>query len=102
MIDVGCVLIATSIEQDNIGNDIETKTEKNVPIIKIENIYSNEFYSASQNGFKPSLRIKISALNYEDEPIVKYLGIEYDIIRVDREYADEISLICEKRIKNEA
>lgn len=102
MIDVGCVLIATSIEQDNIGNDIETKTEKNVPIIKVENIYSNEFYSASQNGFKPSLRIKISALNYEDEPIVKYLGIEYDIIRVDREYADEISLICEKRIKNEA
>lgn len=102
MVDVGCILVATTIEQDNIGNEIEKKTEINVPIIKVENIYSSEFYSASQNGFKPSLRIKISALNYNEEPIVKYLGVEYDVIRVDREYADEISLICEKRIKNEA
>lgn len=102
MIDVGCTLIATRIEKDNIGNDIEIKTEVRVPIIKVENIYSSEFYSASQSGFKPSLRIKISALSYNEEPIVKYLDSEYDVIRVDREYADEISLICEKRIKNEA
>ena len=102
MIDIQCILVSNKIEKDNIGNELEQKIKKTIPIIKIEKIYSSEFYQAHQNGFKPNLKIKISALNYDDERIVEYMGNEYDIVRVENEYADEISLICEKRIKNES
>jgi len=100
MRDVSCKLISITIEQDNIGNEIESTTEKNVPIIKVEDIYANEYYEANQQGYKPSLRLRISALNYEDEEELIYLGKAYSIIRTQEITADEIVLICERKIRN--
>lgn len=100
MHDVECILLSKKITQDEIGVEKEITKESPVPIIKIEDIYANEYYAANQSGYKPTLRIKISALNYEGQSELKYMGIIYTIIRATEPYADEVALICERKIKN--
>ena len=96
---VTCNLLSTTITQNCIG--VETETTQNVecPIIKIEDIYAKEFYQANEVGHKPTLRIRISALNYNNEPELTYNGVTYTIIRVD-DAIDEVVLICERKVKN--
>lgn len=100
MHDVECILLSKEIIQDEIGVEKEITKESPVPIIKIEDIYANEYYAANQSGYKPTLRIKINALNYEGQSELKYMGIIYTIIRATEPYADEVALICERKIKN--
>ena len=101
MIDLEFVLLTTNIKKDNIGNDIEEIIETKVPIIKIENIYASEFYNAGSVGMKPTLKIRISSLNFNNQKKVKYMDEIYEIIRVDRATLDEISLICERKVRND-
>ena len=100
MRDVGCKLLSTTIEQDEIGNEIEVQKKKLIPIIKVEDVYAKEYYEANQQGHKPSLRLRISALNYENEEELIYMNKIYSIIRSQEITADEIVLICERKIKN--
>ena len=100
MRDIACTLLSTTIKQDEIGNEKEITTEKLIPIIKVEDVYANEYYQANQQGFKPSLRLRISALNYNDEEELIYKGKTYSIIRTQEPTADEVVLICERKIKN--
>lgn len=101
MIDLECTLIQISIEKDAIGNEVETQTEIIVPIIQHEDIYASEFYSAGTVGMKPTLKIRISSLNYSNQTKLRYINEEYEIIRVDTPTIDEVSLVCERKIKNE-
>ena len=100
MLDVSCKLLSTTIQTDEIGVQKEVKTEVEVPIIAIEEVYANEFYEANEQGFKPTLRLRISALNYNNEKELIYMGITYSIIRASEPYADEVVLICERKVKN--
>ena len=100
MRDISCKLLSISIETDSIGTEKEKVIEKEIPIIKVEDIYYNEFYEANQQGFKPSLRIRISTLNYNFENELIYMNQTYSIIRVQEPSADEIILVCERKIKN--
>lgn len=100
MRDVSCKLLSTTIQTDDIGVQKELKTEVEVPIIKVEEVYANEFYEANQQGFKPTLRLRISALNYNNEKELIYMETTYSIIRASEPYADEIVLVCERKIKN--
>lgn len=100
MRDVSCKLLSVSLASNEIGVQSETITETEIPIIKIEDVYSNEYYEANQAGYKPSLRLRISALNYNNEQELKYMNIIYSIIRVQEVTADEIILVCERKIKN--
>lgn len=100
MRDVSCKLVSISISQDEIGIEKETITEKEIPIIKVEDVYSKEFYEANQQGYKPSLRLVISNLNYENEPELIYMDTKYNIIRVQEKTADELILVCERKVKN--
>ena len=101
MIDLECTLIQISIEKDAIGNEVETQTEIIVPIIQHEDIYASEFYSAGTVGMKPTLKIRISSLNYSNQTKLRYMNEEYEIIRVDTPTIDEVSLVCERKIRNE-
>lgn len=101
MIDLECTLIQINIEKDEIGNEIEKQTEMIVPIIQHEDIFASEFYSAGTVGMKPTLKIRISSLNYSNQTRLRYMNEEYEIIRVDKPTIDEISLICERKIRNE-
>lgn len=100
MRDVSCKLLSTKIQEDSIGVQKEATTEVEVPIIKVEEIYANEFYEANEQGFKPTLRLRISALNYNNEEELIYMGITYSIIRASEPHADELVLICERKVKN--
>ena len=100
MRDVYCKLISTSKTKNNIGVEKITTVEKECPIIKVEDIYANEYYQANQSGFQPSLRLKISRLNYEDEPELIYMNKTYTIIRTQETSVDELVLVCERKVKN--
>lgn len=85
---------------DSIGNQIETITTSIVPIIRIEQIYANEFYRASQSNFKPELRIVISSYNYNNQNEFEYDNTDYSIIRTENANQDELVIIAERKIKN--
>lgn len=97
---VSCILISTSVTSDSIGVQTETKTEVEVPLTKIEDIYANEFYEANELGYKPELRLRLSALNYNGEKELKYGGKDYTIIRTQDVSADEIIIVCERKVKD--
>lgn len=100
MRDVSCRLLSTTSKTDSIGVQKEVVTEVEIPIIKVEEVYANEFYEANEQGFKPTLRLRINALNYNNEKELIYMGTTYSIIRTSEPYADEIVLICERKVKN--
>lgn len=100
MRDVSCILLSTSIQSNSIGVEEETQTQIECPIIKIEDIYANEFYSANEQGFKPTLRLRISTINYNNESELIYKGETYSIIRTQEPEADELILVCERKVKN--
>lgn len=100
MRDVSCKLLSTQIVSNSIGVEIETTTEIEIPIIKVEDVYASEFYQANEQGFKPSLRLRVSNLNYEDQSELIYMGNTYNIIRTQEVTADELILVCERKVKN--
>ena len=100
MRDVSCKLLSTTLKTDSIGVQKEVPTEIEIPIIKVEEVYANEFYEANEQGFKPTLRLRISSLNYSNEKELIYMGVTYSIIRVTEPYADETVLVCERKVKN--
>lgn len=83
---------------DSIGNQILQENKIEVPIIEIQDIYQSEYYNASQQGLKPTLRVLISNLNYSDQEELIYMNSHYTIIRADRVDNENIALICEKRV----
>ena len=101
MRDVSCKLIKPNFMQNEIGTEIPQEPIKTeIPIIKVEDIYSNEYYEANQAGYQPTLRLRISTLNYNNEQELEYMGINYTIIRTQEVTADELILVCERKIKN--
>lgn len=97
MKDLTTKLITKQYVIDEIGNQKLQENFIEIPIIDVEDIYQSEFYNASQQGLKPTLRLRISDLNYNDEPELEYMNSRYSIIRVDMINNEEIALICEKR-----
>ena len=97
---VSCKLLSTTLQTDSIGVQKEVQTEVEVPIIKVEEIYKDEFYEANEQGFKPTLRLRISSLNYNNEKELIYMGTTNSIIRPSEPYADEVVLVCERKVKN--
>lgn len=101
MRDVSCKLLSTTYKKDKNGIQILDKIEeKEIPIIDEEDIYANEYYQANQNGYKPTLRLIISSLNYSNEQELIYMGIKYTIIRIQKKNLDELILVCERKINN--
>lgn len=100
MRDVSCKLLSTQISENSIGVQKKKITETKIPIIKVEDIYANEFYKANEQGYKPNLRLRINSLNYENQSELIYMNKTYTIIRIQEITADEIILVCERKIKN--
>ena len=101
MRDVSFKFLSTEIQNDEIGVEKEVVIEsEEIPIIKIEDIYAEEFYQANELGYKPNLRLRISRLNYENQRELIYMKKTYTIIRTQEITADELILICEEKVKN--
>ena len=97
MQDIVCYLISTTFESDKIGNQTAIETEIEVPIIKNEFVGMNEFYVENEHGLKPSLQLRISTLNYNNQKKLKYMDTIYNVIRTKRPVQDETILICERK-----
>ncbi len=97
MTDWTIKLIKKQYVIDQVGNQKLQEEYTEVPIIEIQDVYQSEFYNASQQGLKPTLRVLISDLNYSEEPELIYMGSHYSIIRVDMVDNESIALVCEKR-----
>ena len=100
MRDVSCKLLSKIIKKDKIGAQKEETTEREVPLIRIEDIYATEYYKANELGHKPNLRIIISVLNYNNEKELIYMDKIYSIVRTQEVEVDELALICERKVKN--
>lgn len=100
MIATSITLLNRTLQSNSIGVQEETIEEVEVPIIKVEDIYSNEFYEAEAQGHKPELRLRISDLNYNKQPELIYMGVTYTIVRTQNPVIDEVILVCERKIKN--
>lgn len=101
MRDVSCKLLSTTYIKNDKGIQIPGETiETEIPIIDEEDIYANEYYQASQQGYKPSLRLVISVLNYNNQEELIYMNTKYSIIRVQKKDEDKLILVCERKIKN--
>lgn len=101
MRDVSCKLISQTYLENEIGSQIPQEPVKTeIPIIKVEDVYANEYYEANQAGYQPTLRLRISTLNYNNEKELEYMGVDYTIIRIQEITADELILVCERKIKN--
>lgn len=93
--------LSTQIISNEIGVQTKQTIEsKPIPIIKIEDVYADEYYKANQAGYKPSLCLRISSLNYDNQEELIYMNTIYSIIRVREKTADELILVCERKIKN--
>lgn len=100
MRDVSCKLLSTTLKTDKIGVQKEEMGKVEIPLIKVEDVYANEFYKANEQGYKPSLRLRISSLNYDNQSELIYMNETYSIIRIQQVTADELILVCERKIKN--
>lgn len=100
MIATSITLLNRTLQSDSIGVQEEVVTETEVPLLRVEDIYSNEFYEAEAQGHKPELRLRLSDLNYNGEPELIYRGITYTVVRTQNPVLDEIVLVCERKIKN--
>ncbi len=100
MRDVSCKLLSTTLKSNKIGVQEEGTVEVEIPLIKVEDVYANEFYKANEQGYKPSLRLRISNLNYDNQSELIYMDQTYSIIRTQEITTDELILVCERKIKN--
>lgn len=100
MIATSITLLNRTLQSNSIGVQEEIIEQVEVPIIKIEDIYSNEFYEAEAQGHKPELRLRLSDLNYNNQPELIYMGVTYTVVRTQNPVIDEIILVCERKIKN--
>lgn len=101
MRDVSCKLLSTTYKKNEKGVLIPEKTtEREIPIIDEEDIYADEYYQANQQGYKLSLRLIISILNYQNEEELIYMNTKYSIIRTQKKNEDELILVCGRKIKN--
>lgn len=73
MQDWTCRLITNQFTIDEVGNQKIGEDYTEIPIINVEDVYQSEFYNASQQGLKPTLRLVISNLNYNDEEELEYM-----------------------------
>lgn len=100
MRDVECVLLSTEMIEDSIGVQKEKIVQIPVPIIKVEDVYASEYYKANEQGRKPSLRLRMSNLNYGNQEELIYGGVTYSVVRAQEVTTDEVVLVCERKIKN--
>ena len=101
-------MISTSIRfrtisyvKDSIGVERKVVTySAEIALLKVEDVYAREYYEAEEHGHKPTLRLKLNALNYNNEKELVYMDEVYSIIRSQNTKIDEVVLICERKIGN--
>lgn len=75
-------LISTTINEDEIKNQIEIPTERKVFANELS-VGSGEFYNAALAGLRPEKRFEIYTREYQGEDKLKHDNTIYRIIRTE-------------------
>lgn len=89
-------LVSVSHTVDLYGDLVATETTRDV-FCEVASIGEKEFYQAQAVGLQPTLKfILADYLEYEDEPVVKYNGERFRVLRTFRNGQElEITVIRE-------
>lgn len=87
-------LLSVTVEEDEIGNQIETVTERMVYANELA-VSSQEFYNAAATGLRPAKRFEVYSFEYQGEDRLKHDGVVYRIIRVETR-GEKTRITCER------
>lgn len=87
-------LISSSVTEDDIGNQIETPTERKVFANEFT-VSSGDFYNAALSGLRPGKMFEVYTFEYHSEPKLKHNSITYRIIRTEGK-GEKTRLTCER------
>jgi len=89
-------LLAVETTQDDIGNPVETVTERTVFARELA-VYNTTYYNAAATGLRPERMFELWRREYQGEPRVKYEGITYRVIRTALgDSPERLVLTCER------
>ncbi|MDP4158387.1 MAG: phage head-tail adapter protein [Bacillota bacterium] len=87
-------LIKTTITEDEVGNQIQTPSEREVFANEFS-VGASEFYNAAATGLRPAKMFEVYSFEYEGEEKLKNNSIAYRVIRVEGK-GEKTRLTCEK------
>lgn len=87
-------LQSVTIVEDEIGNQVETVTERMIFANELA-VSSQEFYNAAVTGLRPTRRFEIYSFEYNNEDRLKCDGVVYRIIRVEKR-GEKTRITCER------
>ena len=94
--DQAIFLISSAVTDDDIGNQIETPTERMVFAEELD-VYSKEFYNAAVAGLRPEKKFEIYTREYQGEARLKHNDIAYRIIRTGYgKTREKTQITCER------
>lgn len=95
-LDLVCYLQSVSVKEDEIGNQIETPTNRLVYCAELP-INSSEFYKAGTAGVKPEHLLVVDIEEYDGETSVSYDNSIYSIYRSYPWSDGFLELYCNKK-----
>jgi SPP1 family predicted phage head-tail adaptor len=88
-------LIDLTPKEDEIGNILlEDLTVREI-LAEKKSIKQSEFYQASIAGLKPEMTFVVWSVEYNQETLLEYKGVRYDIIRTFDSDEKNTELVCE-------
>ena len=87
-------LISSAVSADDIGNQIETASERKAYANEYS-VGSGEYYNAALSGLRPAKMFEIHTFEYRDETRLKHNDIVYRIIRAQAK-GERTILACER------
>ncbi|OUM85691.1 MAG: hypothetical protein BAA01_09490 [Bacillus thermozeamaize] len=92
-------LLSVTVEEDEIGNQIETITERMVFANELA-VTSEEFYNAAATGLRPAKRFEVYSFEYQGEDRLRHDSVVYRIIRAETR-GEKTRITCEKVVADD-
>lgn len=73
-------LISTTYTQDDIGQPIETETERTI-MCEIHSIGRSEWIAAEQRDMESAIMLRVFSAEYHGEKIAEFCGKRYEVYR---------------------
>jgi len=87
-------LIAVTIIEDELGNQIEQETERKVFANEMT-VSQGEYYNAASAGLRPQKMFEVYTFEYQGEEKLRYNSVKYQIIRTETR-GEKTRIICER------
>mgnify|MGYP000844601524 CR=1 FL=1 len=90
-------LIASTVTEDDIGNQVETETTTEV-WAEETGVRQSEFYNAAVAGLRPERTFVLWANEYSGQTRIEADGVKYKLIRAynNPSKSEMIELVCER------